>query len=98
MRGSDELISLGWSESSEAASLWFDEPGRWLVEGATMPRAIRKWLARNSAGCPADLIVYVNEPVVARTRGQHIMALGCETVWREIAPELSKRGQSIVEI
>jgi hypothetical protein len=97
-RGSDELIGLGWSESSQAASLWFDEPGRWIAEGVAMARALRKWLARNAAGAPADLIVWINEPVVARSRGQHVMALGCQTVWSEIRDELLNRGQRIIEI
>lgn len=97
MRGSDDLKDLGWSESSLAASYWFDEPGVWLCEGVTMPRALRKWLARNTEGCPADLIVWLNEPVVARSRGQHVMALGCATVWEEIRPELVRRGQDILE-
>jgi len=97
VRGSDELIGLGWSESSEAASHWFDEPGSWICEGAAMPRALRKWLARNPEGAPADLIVWVNEPVVARSRGQHVMALGCQTVWNEIRTELTERGQRVLE-
>jgi hypothetical protein len=97
MRGSDELIGLGWSEASLAASKWFDEPGRWILEGAAMARALRKWLAAHPEGVPCDLIVWLNQPVVARSRGQHVMALGCETVWREIRPELEKRGQEILE-
>lgn len=62
-----------------------------------MPRALRKWLARNSAGSPADLILWLQHPVVARSRGQHVMALGCETVWNEILPELKARGTTILE-
>ncbi len=98
VRGSDALAELEWSESSLAASKWFDEPGPWLFEGVVMPRALRKWLGRNPSGCPADLIVWINEPVVARSRGQHVMALGCQTVWNEIRDELLKRGQRLLEI
>lgn len=98
MRGSDALAELEWSESSLAASKWFDEPGPWLFEGVVMPRALRKWLAAHPEGCPADLIVWINEPVVARSRGQHVMALGCQTVWNEIRDELLKRGQRLLEI
>jgi hypothetical protein len=32
---------------------------------------------------------------VARTRGQAIMAKGCETVFKEIEPELRRRGVTI---
>lgn len=96
-RGSDELLSLGWSESSEAASYWFDEPGSWIVEGVTMARALRKWLARNPEGMPADVIVHLGSPVTERNRGQHVMALGCETVWNEIRPELQARGVCLID-
>lgn len=95
-RATDELISLGWSESSLAASFWFDEPGPWVCEGVAVPRALRKWLERND-GVPADIIVFITEPVVARSRGQHVMALGCATVWREIRPELVRRGAHLIE-
>jgi hypothetical protein len=62
-----------------------------------MPRAIRKWLLRQPEGVPADLVVFLGHPVVARSRGQHVMALGCETVWKEILPELRRRGTNIIE-
>ncbi len=63
-----------------------------------MPRALRKWLARTPAGQPAELAIWINEPVVARSRGQHVMALGTETVWCEIALELRRRGVEIIEM
>lgn len=62
-----------------------------------MPRAIRKWLLRNREGVPADLVVFLGFPVVARSRGQHVMAMGCETVWNEILPDLRRRGANIIE-
>jgi hypothetical protein len=61
-----------------------------------MPRALRKWLARKPEGSPADVIVWANEAVAERNRGQHVMALGCLTVWKEIAPALEQRGAIIV--
>lgn len=98
MRGSDELIGLGWSESSLAASHWFDEPGPWVIEGVVVARALRKWLTRHPVGKPCDLALWLNMPVVARTSGQHIMALGCETVWNEILPDLRDRGVHVIEL
>lgn len=96
--GSDKLIGLGWSEASLAASRWLDEPGPWVAEGVAMPRALRKWLARNPVGNPADLVVWLGQPVVARVAGQESMAAGCLTVWREIRPELFRRGVRIREV
>jgi hypothetical protein len=99
VRGTDELAKLDWSASSLAASFWFNEAGPWFCEGVTMPRALRKWLARASEHTPpADLIVYLHEPVVVRSRGQHVMALGCLTVWNEIKPDLIRRGTRILEL
>lgn len=63
-----------------------------------MVRALRKWLAANPDGVPADLIVYLTEPVVVRNRGQHVMSLGVNTVWEEIRPELKQRGAMIIEV
>lgn len=64
-----------------------------------MARALRKWLARAPDHVkPADAIVHLNEAVVERSRGQHMMALGCETVWREIFPDLVRRGTRIIEL
>jgi hypothetical protein len=63
-----------------------------------MARALRKWLARNPEGSPADLVVHLTEPVVERNRGQHVMALGCATVWNEIRPELERRETRIIEL
>jgi hypothetical protein len=97
VHGSDELARLEWSDSSLAASLWLDQPGPWICEGVAMVRALRKWLER-SGGAPADLIIWLNEPVVARSRGQHVMALGCETIWKEIRPELAARNARILEV
>jgi hypothetical protein len=98
VRGTDELIGLGWSEASLAASRWFDEPGRWICEGVAMPRALRKWLAAHPTGTPADLIVWLGNPVVARVPGQESMAAGCLTVWKQIRPELFRRGVRIREL
>ncbi len=99
VRGTDEIANLDWSASSLAASLWLGEPGPWVCEGVMMPRALRKWLKRAEEHAkPADLIVWLNEPVVERLRGQHVMALGCETVWNEIRPDLIRRGTRIIEL
>jgi len=87
-----------WSESSLIASTWFDALGPWICEGVVMPRALRKWLARTGGDQkPADLIVYLDEPVVERSRGQHVMSKGCRTVFDEILPELKARGVQILE-
>ncbi len=93
----EELVDLGWSEGSQRASEWLDEPGPWICENVAMARALRKWLARNPIGKPADLIINLTLPVADRVPGQETMAAGCETVMRQILPELRKRGVTILQ-
>jgi hypothetical protein len=93
----EELKGLEWSAGSELASRWFDEPGPWVCENVAMARALRKWLTRNPTGLPADLFIVLRHPVDDRVKGQEVMAAGCETVWREVAPELLRRGATILE-
>lgn len=93
----EELVGLEWSAGSQRASEWFDEPGPWICENVAAARALRKWLARNPTGKPAELIVNLTLPVADRVPGQDAMAVGCETVWRQIRPELMRRGVKILE-
>lgn len=93
----EELLGLDWSAGSEKASRWFDEEGPWICENVATARALRKWLARNPTGTPADLIVVLRLPVDDRVKGQDVMAAGVETVWRQVEPELRRRGVKILQ-
>ncbi len=97
VRHLDDLIAThAWSEASEAASRYFDEPGPWVVEGVQSARALRKWLARNHDGKPCDVVYLMMSPRMALTRGQATMAKGVATVWDEIAGEPSARGVAVM--
>lgn len=92
VRETDHLIgSLPWSEASQRASEWLDESGPWIVEGTGAVRALRKWLARTPEGKPADLVFMLRTERIERSRGQHAMSKGVQTVWQGIAPELIRR-------
>lgn len=59
----DEVSHLEWSAASEAVSEWFDEPGPWIMEGVTVPRALRKWKNRNPVSDPPfDWFILMREP------------------------------------
>ena len=98
IKHTDDLINLGWSEASEAASLWFDDEDINIIEGIAIPRALRKWLARNPEGKPCDKIIYLNCPHVELIDGQKRMAKGIRTVWNEILPDLMRRNVIIEDI
>jgi adenylate kinase family enzyme len=92
VRHTDDLIPLGWSQASEAASRWFDEPGDLLVEGVAAVRALRKFLQREPTKRPVDAVVWLDRPRMPLTGGQAAMAKGCRTVFEEIWDELLRRG------
>jgi dephospho-CoA kinase len=84
-RSTDDLIHLGWSEASEAASYWFDEPGPWIIEGVAVPRALRKWRQRNPGHLPpVDKIIKLTTIHRSLPQGSIAMGKGMETVLCEI--------------
>jgi SPP1 gp7 family putative phage head morphogenesis protein len=91
----DDIIDLGWSEASSAAMTWFDAPGPWVIEGVATARALRKWLDANPQGKPCDVVFWMPVPHVMLAKGQSTMLKGCEAVWRQVEPELVKRGVEI---
>lgn len=96
VRHTDDLISLGWSEASQAASAWFDEPGPWIIEGVAAVRALRKWRDQHPGERPpVDRVIYLTRPFVDLTPGQRSMAKGVDTVWEEIVDWLRHHGISI---
>jgi adenylate kinase family enzyme len=91
----DSLIPLGWSEASDVASGWIEQPAPWIIEGVAVVRALRKWLAKNS-GKPADVVHWLDQERVPLSDGQTSMAIGCRSVWREVLPELLGRRVKVV--
>jgi hypothetical protein len=92
-RSTDDAISGDWSRDSETVSRWLDDPDPDMVlEGVTVPRALRKWLARNPTGRPVDEVRYLDRPYESLDGQQQVMGKGIRTVMREIAPELRRRG------
>jgi hypothetical protein len=84
-RSTDDLIHLGWSEASEAASYWFDEPGPWIIEGVAVPRALRKWRERNpDQPPPCDKIINLTTQRRDLSNGAVSMGKGIDKVLSEI--------------
>jgi hypothetical protein len=92
----DDLIPLGWSAASEETALWMAQPGPWIIEGVAVPRALRKWLAANPTGKPADKVIFLGKPWQELSPGQLAMTKGLVTVWKEVVGELVARGVELV--
>jgi adenylate kinase family enzyme len=71
----DLVKDLDWSEASQKVSEWFEEPGPWIIEGVAVPRALRKWQARNpDKPPPFEKIIVITQPRFAYvTVGQEVM-------------------------
>lgn len=93
VRHTDDLMHLGWSEASQAACLWLDEPGPWIIEGVAVSRALRKWRDQHPGEPPpVDRVIRLTVPHVELSKGQAVMVKGEETVWQEIEEWLLGNG------
>jgi hypothetical protein len=93
----DDLIGqLSWSEASAKVAEWMREPAPWIIEGVAIPRALRKWLAANPTGKPADKVIFLGKPWQELSPGQLAMTKGLVTVWKEVVGELVARGVELV--
>lgn len=91
LRSTEQLEHGDFRARGEDASWWFDEPGPWVVAGVSAAHALRAWLQRNPAGMPCDRVIFLTDvgeltPGEARVRG------AVHTVFKEIVPELERRG------
>lgn len=95
----DDLIGQNntWSEISEKVADWFNTSGAFIIEGAAVPRALRKWLAKTPTGKPCDQLIWMGKPFQELDKNQMRMAKGCLTIIEEIEEELIKRGVQIVQ-
>jgi len=101
LRTDDLKDTCEWSELSAVVSGWFDVHRSVIVEGVATPRALRKWLRRNEGRGtrPCEWAVWVRYGEGRGPSKKHAsMAKGARTVWREILPELEKRGVRIMEV
>ena len=96
-RHADDLIhGKAWSEQSDHLASQIGQGG--TLEGAAVVRGLRKWLAQNPTGrLEGTEVIHLSQPYIPLSAGQERMAKGIETVWKEIAPELRRRGATIRE-
>ncbi len=84
---SDDLLTEGmpWSgQSADLAANMNVKEGKFVVEGMTVPRALRK-------GMKVDAVIWLNTPKVDQTKGQVTMGKAARTVfneWRAANPDV----------
>lgn len=73
----DDFKHLDWSEASERVAKDINEcDGPLIVEGVTVPRALRK-------GMKVDAVLWLHKPHIEQKPGQVVMGRGMETVLKE---------------
>jgi hypothetical protein len=79
----DDFKHLEWSKASEHIAKEINDCDKPLiVEGVTVPRALRK-------GMKVDAVIWLSKPHIEQKPGQVAMGKGCQTVlneWRQSQP------------
>lgn len=92
----DDHIGMGWDKAIDHVAKQLSKPdGPEVIEGVGAIRGLRKWLEDNPTGKPCDEVIHIQQPKIPRTKGQETMAKGCETVLKQIVPELERRGVKV---
>jgi adenylate kinase family enzyme len=93
----DSLVGTHeWSEASLEVSNWIDDPEPWIIDGVVAVRALRKWLPRNPDAKPDFVVVYMRDNIQVQTDKQKAMAKAIHTIWKEVEPELVRRGIKVI--
>lgn len=73
----DDFKHIEWSRASEHIAKEINDcDGPLIVEGVTVPRALRK-------GMKVDAVIWLHKPHIEQKPGQVVMGRGMETVLRE---------------
>jgi len=84
-RSTDETKHLPWSDASAEVAKWFDGDYG-IIEGVTIPRALRKWQAQNPGQPPpVDKIIILEKPLKELSPRQQGMGNGVATVLGQLA-------------
>ncbi len=93
----DDVKGLPWSDASFEVSRWFDRSGSWVIEGVTVMRGLRKWLARNGTGKPCDILIFIEGSRLELNTRQEGLRQQVQAQFDTLSEELRKRG-CIVEV
>lgn len=88
----DDFIPLGWAGSSGKAAEVIAGARRLLIEGVTVPRALRRLIEDHPRRRPIERLIILGRPKIKRTKGQEAMARGLAKILDEILPRLRRLG------
>ncbi len=85
-----------WGEDSAEVAKWLDHQGSCVIEGTSVVRGLRKWMAQNPGkGLDGVEVVNLTRAHQLQSDGQSRMAKGVDTIWSEIRPEVVRRGGKV---
>jgi hypothetical protein len=93
---SDDLIGThAWGDDSRhIVDNWFTREGDWIIEGCSVPRAVRKFLADPSlygTPIPWQTVVTLWHPYVELSKGQASQRKSNMTIWAQCQEMLLER-------
>lgn len=92
----DNFIGVGWDNVPKCVMERLVELDDWVLEGTQATRVLRHWYRTAPETLRLDRVYFFDRPWVVRNGGQNAMAKGVATIWREVRPELQRRGVPIV--
>lgn len=97
VRRADQLVGeKSWGEDSAEVARWMNEPGDMVIEGTSVVRGIRKWMAHHPDTRMEGMEVRrCATPHGYCSDGQSRMGKGVDTIWNQIRPDLVKRGATV---
>lgn len=92
----DNFMGVGWENVPRLVMERLSELDDWILEGTQATRVLRYWYKAAPETLRLDRVHFFDRPWVIRNGGQNAMAKGVQTIWREVRPELLKRGVPIL--
>lgn len=92
----DNFMTVGWDNVPRLVMERLLELDDWILEGTQATRVLRYWYKTAPETLKLDKVYFFDQPWVPRNGGQNAMAKGVQTIWREVRPELLKRGVPIL--
>jgi adenylate kinase family enzyme len=92
----DNFRDTPWDELPSVVIERLRSLDSWILEGCQAARVLRRWYREAPDEVKLDRAYYLNRSWVQRRPAQEAAAKGLAKVWRDVFPELHRRGVPIV--